>query len=242
MEIFKEKMEIALKKANLIIDEYKIDKLYIFYQKLVEVNQYMNLTAITEMEEVIYKHFLDSILILKYFPEIKNEKIRIIDIGTGAGFPGLPLAIVCDDIEIYLLDSLNKRINFINTIIKLLSLKNIKAVHGRAEDFAKKSDFREQFDFSLSRAVANLSTLSEYCIPFVKKNGRFIAYKSGEIDKELEDSKKAIGILGGKIDKKIEFSLPEFEAGRSFIVINKIKNTEKKYPRKAGLPSKEPLR
>lgn len=210
-----------------------------FYELLVEWNKVMNLTGITEYEEVNEKHFIDSLSLVKAI-EV-NEVETVIDIGTGAGFPGIPLKIVFPHLKVVLLDSLNKRINFLNTVITELDLKEIKTIHGRAEDYAKQSEYREEFDLCVSRAVANLSTLSEYCLPYVKVGGMFIPYKSGEIDEEIQQAGNAISILGGKIDKVIKFQLPGTEVNRSFVKINKIKNTGKKYPRKAGLPSKEPL-
>ncbi len=210
-----------------------------FYELLVEWNKVMNLTGITEYEEVNEKHFVDSVALVKAVS--LNEKQNLIDVGTGAGFPGIPLKIVFPHLKVTLLDSLNKRIKFLDTVIEELGLEHIETIHGRAEDFAKQADYREQYDICVSRAVANLATLSEYCIPYVKIGGLFIPYKSGEIEEELSHSEKAITILGGKLDQVIKFELPGSEIGRSFVKIEKIKSTAKKYPRKAGLPSKEPL-
>lgn len=210
-----------------------------FYELLVEWNKVMNLTGITEYEEVNEKHFVDSLSIVK---AINMENVKsVIDVGTGAGFPGIPLKIAFPHLKVVLLDSLNKRINFLNTVIAELGLTDIKTIHGRAEDYAKQTEYREKFDLCVSRAVANLSTLSEYCLPYVSIDGLFIPYKSGEIDEELDNSKKAVKILGGKIENVVKFQLPGTEIGRSFVKVRKIANTNKKYPRKAGLPAKEPL-
>ena len=234
-KIFEEKLSAL---GITLTEEQKVqfDK---FYELLVEWNKVMNLTGITEYEEVNEKHFVDSLSIVKAVDMDKVESV--IDIGTGAGFPGIPLKIAFPHLKIVLLDSLNKRINFLNTVIDELGLKDISTIHGRAEDFAKQVAYREQFDLCVSRAVANLATLSEYCIPYVKKDGMFVPYKSGEIDEEVEQSKKAIHVLGGKMENVVKFQLPGTEIGRSFVKIKKVQNTAKKYPRKAGLPSKEPI-
>ena len=221
------------------LDENKQKQFERFYELLIEWNKVMNLTAITEYNEVTEKHFADSLSIEKV---INLDKINtVIDIGTGAGFPGIPLKIVYPHLKVTLLDSLNKRIRFLDTVIAELGLENIETKHGRAEDFAKKADYREKYDLCVSRAVANLSTLSEYCLPYVTPGGLFIPYKSGNIDDELENSRKAISILGGNIEDIVKFQLSGTDINRSFIRIKKEKNTPKKFPRKAGLPSKEPL-
>lgn len=210
-----------------------------YYEILIEWNRVMNLTGITEYDEVNLKHFTDSLTIVR----IKNMKdiSALIDIGTGAGFPGIPIKIAFPQIRVTLLDSLNKRVKFLNHVIEELKLNDVTALHGRAEDYAKKQEYREQFDMCASRAVANLSTLAEYCLPFVKKGGCFVSYKSAESDDEIKMSENALEILGGKLEFIDKFTLPDSDMGRALVSINKIKNTPKKYPRKAGVPSKEPL-
>lgn len=231
-------------KINIDISDEQIKQFEKYYEFLVEKNKVMNLTAITEKEDVILKHFIDSIAVIPYLKELdffEKDNLSIIDIGTGAGFPGIPLKIMLPNVKFTLLDSLNKRISFLNEVIDLLGLNNIVAVHGRAEDYAFDNIYREKYDLCVSRAVANLSTLSEYCIPFIKKDGMFISYKAGDSEEEINNSKNAIKLLGGKINKVEEFVLPESDANRVFVIIKKINNTDKKYPRKAGIPSKKPL-
>lgn len=229
-----------VKELSIILNDKQIQQFEQYYNILVEWNKVMNLTAITKYEEVIEKHFLDSLTIVD---AINMEKIEtLIDVGTGAGFPGIPLKIAFPHLKVTLLDSLNKRIKFLNEVIDLLDLDDIKAIHGRAEDYAKQAEYREQYDICVSRAVANLATLSEYCLPYVKVDGLFVPYKSGEIDEELKSSEKAVSILGGKVEEVVKFQLPGTDIGRSFVKIHKIKETKKKYPRKAGMPTKEPLK
>lgn len=228
-----------LSELGITLEENQKQQFDKFYELLVEWNKVMNLTGITEYEEVNEKHFVDSVSIVKAI-DMKQIK-TVIDVGTGAGFPGIPLKIVFPHLKVVLLDSLNKRINFLNTVIKELGLNDIYTIHGRAEDFAKKAEYREQYDLCVSRAVANLATLSEYCLPYVKKGGMFIPYKSGEIEEELKQSEKAVKILAGNIKKVVKFELPGNDIKRSFVMIAKTGNTAKKYPRKAGLPAKEPL-
>lgn len=234
-KIFEEKL-LAI---GLTLEEKQKQQFDRFYEMLVEWNKVMNLTGITEYEEVNEKHFVDSLSIVKAIDITKVN--TVIDVGTGAGFPGIPLKIAFPHLNVVLLDSLNKRIKFLDAVIDELGLTDIHTIHGRAEDYAKQQEYRENFDLCVSRAVANLSTLSEYCLPYVKIGGMFIPYKSGEIDEEVNQSKKAVHILGGKLKDVIKFQLPGTEIGRSFVVIDKVQNTSKKYPRKAGLPAKEPL-
>lgn len=235
-------MEQLKKKSEMLeisLSEEQLQQFLTYYEMLVEKNKVMNLTAITEKEEVIDKHFIDSISLNKAMDVTKP--LKILDLGTGAGFPGIPLKIAYPNLELTLLDSLNKRIKFLDEVIEALSLEGIVTIHGRAEDYAKQASYREQFDICVSRAVANLATLSEYCLPYVKEGGCFISYKSGSVEEELEQSKKAIFELGGKVKEVIAFTLPETDIERTFVVIEKVRKTPKKYPRKAGLPSKEPI-
>ena len=227
------------RQLGISLTEEQTEQFMLYYEKLIEVNQVMNLTAITEFEDVMRKHFLDSLTLVKAV-DIKNVK-RVLDLGTGAGFPGIPLKIAFADTEFVLLDSLNKRVKFVYDIIELCRLKKIQAVHGRAEELAGKKEYRESFDLCVSRAVANLSSLSEYCLPYVEKGGLFVSYKSGNIQEELEAAGYAIQILGGRIKDTVKFKLPGSDMDRSLVVIEKIRETPARYPRRAGIPSREPL-
>jgi 16S rRNA (guanine527-N7)-methyltransferase len=231
------KFEEGLRDLHITLSEEQLEQFTTYYEMLVEKNKVMNLTAITEFDEVIEKHFLDSLSLIRV--KDLNEKISIIDLGTGAGFPGIPLKIAFPEIDVTLVDSLNKRVLFLSEVIAKLGLKNISATHERAEIIANNADYREKFDLCVSRAVANLSTLTEYCLPFVKVGGQFISYKSGECDEEVTAAKNAIFLLGGKTASVEKFTLGE--SGRAFVIIDKIKKTPKQYPRKAGTPAKEPL-
>ena len=213
------------------------DNLLRYSEILREKNKVMNLTAITDPTEIVTRHFLDCAALAPYMP----QDGRVLDVGTGAGFPGIPLKIAFPEVEVVLLDSLNKRVKFLNEVIGQLGLSKITAVHGRAEDFARQKDYREQFDLVVSRAVANLSSLSEYCLPYVKVGGRFVSYKSGKLNEELTAAQKAIQVLGGEAKEPVYFQLTGTEDERSFVCIEKVKATPKKYPRKAGTPAKEPI-
>ncbi len=228
------------REIGIELTDHQIDQFNEFYRLMVEWNKVMNLTGITEYDEVVEKHFIDSLSIIKVL-DIHNVS-TVIDVGTGAGFPGIPLKIAFPHLNITLLDSLNKRIKFLNEVINQTDLEDISTIHGRAEDFAKQEQYRERYDLCVSRAVANLATLSEYCLPYVKVGGQFISYKSGDIDEEVENSKTAIKVLGGKLRKVDKFQLLGTDIGRSFVGIKKVKNTGKKFPRKAGLPAKEPIK
>lgn len=210
-----------------------------YYEMLIDTNKVMNLTTITEYSEVVIKHFADSAAIGCITD--MNGNIDVIDVGTGAGFPGIVLKIVYPQLSVVLLDSLNKRVNFLKNVITELGLTGISAIHGRAEDIARNKDYREKFDLCVSRAVANMSSLSEYCLPFVKVGGRFIPYKADGCDEEVKTASKAVNILGGKIRKIESYVIPDTDICRKFVVIDKLRNTSAKYPRKAGLPTKEPL-
>ena len=227
LEIF----EKDLKQLHLELSKKQILQFISYYELLIDWNSRMNLTAITEFEDVLKKHFIDSLSLISAVSDLAQKQYDLIDVGTGAGFPGIPLKIAFPNLKITLLDSLNKRIQFLNEVICKLELQDIEAVHGRAEDFAKPDQFRERYDLCVSRAVANLATLSEYCIPFVKPGGFFISYKSEKVNVELEEAKKAISVLGGSFQKNIEFLLPHSDITRNFIVIQKKNKTPLKYPR-----------
>ena len=228
-----------LEKWEIPFSSEQQEQFVTYYKMLLEKNKVMNLTAITEFDEVLDKHFLDSIALARYVDLTKS--ISLIDLGTGAGFPGMPLKIMFPNLKVTLADSLNKRIVFLDEVIGELGLTDIQTVHARAEDLAHNSDYRERYDYCVSRAVANLSSLSEYCLPFVRIGGTFISYKSGEIEEELTAAKKAIFLLGGQFDQVIPFQLEGTDLGRSFVLINKDKKTAKTYPRKSGMPTKKPL-
>lgn len=237
MEEFKQNMKQYSKKIGIVLEEEQIEQFYQYEKLLLIWNEKINLTAITKPEEIILKHFIDSMTIAKYIGANKT----LIDVGTGAGFPGIPLKIIRKDIQITLLDSLNKRVQFLNEIIKQLKLEEIETVHCRVEEFGKNKKYREMFDYATSRAVANLTTLSEYLLPLVKIEGKCICMKGSTVKEEIDQSQKAIAILGGKIEEIEAFQLPESDIDRHIILLRKIKQTPAKYPRKPGTPSKEPI-
>lgn len=234
------KFEKQLKELKIELSEKQLHQLSEYYELLIQWNKVMNLTGLTEYEDVYEKHFLDSLSLIKVIDLQKTKKV--IDIGTGAGFPGIPIKIAYPHLQITLLDSLKKRIGFLNEVVKKLGLEKVETIHGRAEDFAKDKQYRESYDLGVSRAVADLSVLSEYCLPYVKVGGSFISYKSDAAEEEIEKSEPAIQTLGGKIEKVVKFQLPETKIGRSFVRIDKIEATPDKYPRKAGVPLKKPLK
>lgn len=236
-ESFSKELIEKAKKVNIEIDAKKEEQFYNYMKLLLEWNEKINLTAITEQNDIILKHFIDSITINKYIEQSNS----IIDIGTGAGFPGIPLKIMNQNKKITLVDSLNKRINFLNEVCKEISLENIQCIHARAEELASDLEYRENYETVVSRAVARLNVLIEYMLPFVKKGGLCICMKGPNIDRELEEAKNAIKVLGGKIKSVESFFLPDSDIERNVIIIEKVAETPKKYPRKAGLPSKQPI-
>lgn len=234
---FEEKLKQKIQKLNIEVEDKQIDNFRKYMELLLEWNQKMNLTAITQEDDVILKHFVDSLTIQKYLKEGKS----LSDIGTGAGFPGIPLNIMNNNVKYILVDSLNKRINFLNEVISNLDLKNIEAIHSRIEEFGQNKKYRESFDIVTSRAVASLKVLLEYMLPLTKVGGICICMKASNIEEEINDSKKALEVLGGKIEKIEKTILPDSDIERNIIIIRKEKNTPKNYPRKPGTPSKEPI-
>ena len=210
-----------------------------YFDLLIEWNDKINLTAITDEEDVAYKHFLDCINVFKC--NVIKDNAKVIDVGTGAGFPGIPMKIQNESLSVTLLDSLNKRVNFLNDVKNKLSLNNVTTVHGRAEDYGNDKKYREQYDICVSRAVANLTTLSELCLPFVKVGGHFIAMKGPKADEEIEQAQKAIKLLGGKFERVIEYDILGTDLKHNMVLVKKISATSTKYPRKAPKPTKEPL-
>lgn len=237
IEEFKNTMRFYLKELNIDLSEVQLKQFYDYMNILTEWNKVMNLTAITEPNEIIIKHFVDSLTVLDKI----DKNGTIIDVGTGAGFPGIPIKIACPSVKVVLLDSLNKRINFLNEVIDKLKLENIEAVHGRAEDYGRDETHREKYDVAIARAVAPLNVLLEYLMPFVKINGICLCMKAVNTNEEIENSKRGVTLLGGNKISTEDFYIPNTDIGRRIITVEKYKNTDKKYPRKAGTPSKEPL-
>lgn len=240
-QIIKTGLNDFLEQSGIVLSDKQINQFLKYYDLLNQWNQVMNLTTIIEPEEVVVKHFADSLTLAYVIHDMGEKVYKMIDVGTGAGFPGIPLKIVYPGIRLTLLDSLNKRVRFLQKVCEDLKLDEVQTIHGRAEEYGKKIEYREQYDICVSRAVSNLATLSEYCLPFVRVGGYFVSYKSEKAEEELENSKFAVKILGGKIDEVKEFLLERTKAKRVLIKIKKEYSTGKKYPRKAGLPAKEPL-
>ena len=227
----------STKLINQELNDKQLQNFYQYMKLLIEWNKKMNLTAITEENEIISKHFIDSLSIIPYI----NDNSNVIDIGTGAGFPGIPIKIFNNILNITLLDSLNKRINFLNEVIEVLQLNNIRTIHSRVEDVANNKEYREKYDIATSRAVASLNVLLEYMLPLVKVGGKCICMKGSNVEQEIEESNNALNILGGKIVDIVNLTLPNTDNKRNIIIIEKIKNTPNKYPRKAGIPGKNPI-
>lgn len=234
-----ERLINGLKENQIPFTMEQIDTLEKYMDEILQLNNHINLTAITDKEEFVEKHYMDSLAICKYM-EMQNAH-RILDLGTGAGFPGIPLAVIYPDKEFVLVDSLNKRLKIIDSLCEKLSIHNVKTCHGRAEELARKPEFRDGFDLCVSRAVANLPVLCEYCLPFVKVGGTFVAYKGPEVHEEMEKARKAIKLLCGKFNKIEQAKLGNTQLEHNLVFIDKAKATDKKYPRKPGTPSKEPL-
>lgn len=230
-----------LSKHNLKITKEQEEQFKIYFKELVETNKVVNLTRITEESEVYLKHFFDSVTPLFTFGEVFKDGLTLCDVGAGAGFPSIPLKILMPGLKVTIVDSLAKRLKFLESLVQKLNLKNVELVHGRAEDVGQNPQYRESFDLVTARAVANMTVLSEYCLPLVKKNGYFIALKGPKASGELEDSQKALNVLGGKLIKDIEFTLPDSDEERTLVLVEKIKTTPKKYPRQAGTPRRKPL-
>lgn len=226
-----------LEELHITLSEVQLEQFLTYYELLIEKNKVMNLTAIVEFQEALKKHFIDSLTLVKVLN--LKEELSLLDVGTGAGFPGIPLKIAFPNLRVTLLDSLQKRVGFLQEVITALSLEQVETLHGRAEDFAKPNLLRENFDICVSRAVANLSTLSEYCLPYVKVGGTFISYKAD--DAEVDGANYAITILGGKLRDQETFTLPFSDISRNLIIIEKCRPTPEQYPRKAGTASKKPI-
>lgn len=232
-------LENLFKESEIVVTPHQINQFLIYEELMLEWNQKVNITAITNSRDIYIKHFIDSAIVSRYI--VAGSNYSLIDVGTGGGFPGIPMKIIDESIELTLLDSLNKRIAFLHAVTESLNLKDIKIIHGRAEDFGLNTGFREQYDVATSRAVASINILAEYCLPFVKVGGFFIALKSDNVEEELKNGEKAVKLLGGDITEVKKYKIPGTDLGRSIVMIKKTTNTPEKYPRKAGTPSKKPL-
>lgn len=231
---------LALKNASISLTEKQVQQFEQYFNLLIKTNEHVNLTAITDKQEVYLKHFYDSLILAHYVKPLQNESKTLIDIGTGAGFPSLPLKIAFPQLKIVMVDALQKRVNFLKEVVELLDLSNVDIVHGRAEDIGQNNSYREQFDFATARAVARTSVLAEYTLPFVKLGGEFLVMKGAAAEQELADSKKALATLGGSLVKSFDFKLPNGDQ-RYIQIVSKVTHTPKKYPRQAGTPSKKPI-
>ena len=236
-----EKFILELSKHNFKLTDQQIEQFKIYFNYLIEVNEHVNLTRITEEDEVYLKHFYDSITPLFTFGDVFKDGATLCDVGAGAGFPSIPLKILQPELKITIVDSLAKRLTFLKNLITKLDLKDVELVHGRAEDVGQNKLYREKFDLVTARAVARMSVLSEYCLPLVKKDGYFIALKGPKAEDELDDGQKALELLGGKLIKEEELTLPESEEERTLILVQKVKATPTKYPRQAGTPRRKPI-
>lgn len=237
------KIDEILSYWNLTLTIEQKEQLTAYHALLCEWNSFMNLTAITDWDDAVLKHYCDSlsVYLLPWFQQNVESGISVMDLGTGAGFPGIPLKIVFPNLKVTLADSLNKRIKFLNEVIHQVGLTDVETIHGRAEELGRNEKYREKYDLCVSRAVANLSTLSEYCLPFVKVGGRFISYKAGNSEKEVHSAEGAVKKLGGRGKQSYHFLIPTTDYSRTLVEIEKIQCTKKAYPRGAGKPSKEPL-
>ena len=236
-----EKFVLKLSKHNFELTDKQKQQFKLYFKMLIEVNEHVNLTRITEEDEVYLKHFYDSITPLFAFGEIFKDGATLCDVGAGAGFPSIPLKILKTSLKVTIVDSLQKRLNFLKDLISELGLTDVELVHGRAEDVGQNELYREKFDIVTARAVARMSVLSEYCLPLVKKGGYFVALKGPKAEDELDDGKKALEVLGGKLIKDEELTLPESEEERTLVLVQKVKSTPKKYPRQAGTPRRKPI-
>ena len=236
-----EKFVLELSKHNFELTDKQKQQFKLYFKMLIEVNEHVNLTRITEEDEVYLKHFYDSITHLFTFGAVFKDGATLCDVGAGAGFPSIPLKILKPGLKVTIVDSLQKRLNFLKDLISELGLTDVELVHGRAEDVGQNKLYRERFDIVTARAVARMSVLSEYCLPLVKKGGYFVALKGPKAEDELDDGKKALEVLGGKLIKDEELTLPESEEERTLVLVQKVKSTPKKYPRQAGTPRRKPI-